>query len=96
MAFGPAGDGHAQELRGAPPALRLPDVRYEPSEMEVVRAMLRLAHVTPEDVVYDLGCGDGRIVVAAARLANARGACVDIDPRLNLTVRPKLLRELRR
>src|SRR5262249_49458120 len=63
------------------PALRVPDVRYEPSEMEVVQAMVRLANVQPGDVVYDLGCGDGRIVIAAVRQVNAHGVCVDIDPR---------------
>ena len=42
--------------------------------------MLKLARVTSSDVVYDLGCGDGRIVIAAAKLG-ARGICVDIDPR---------------
>lgn len=41
--------------------------------------MLRLARVTADDVVYDLGCGDGRIIIAAAKLG-ARGVCVDIDP----------------
>jgi ubiquinone/menaquinone biosynthesis C-methylase UbiE len=107
--------------------------------MEVVHAMLRLANVKAGDVVYDLGCGDGRIVITAARQFGARGVCVDIDPRriaesrenarqarvmdqirflnedlfvtdlgdatvvtlflspeLNLRVRPKLLRELKR
>ena len=76
-----AGTGWAQDRLVAPPALRAPDVRYEPSEMEVVQAMLRLAGVKAGDVVYDLGCGDGRIVIAAARQAGARGVCVDIDPR---------------
>ena len=57
-----------------------PDVRYEPSPPPVVRAMLELAAVGPSDVVYDLGCGDGRIVVEAVRRYGARGVCVDIDP----------------
>jgi len=48
-------------------------VRYEPSAPEVVNAMLELAAVTDKDVVYDLGCGDGRIVIAAAS-ATARAA----------------------
>jgi ribosomal protein L11 methylase PrmA len=56
-----------------------PDVRYEPSPMSVVQTMTDLAAVKPGDVVYDLGCGDGRIVVAAAKLG-ARAVCVDIDP----------------
>ena len=54
--------------------------RYEPSPIEVVHAMLELARVAPADVVYDLGCGDGRIVIAAARRYGARGVCVDRDP----------------
>jgi SAM-dependent methyltransferase len=58
---------------------RAPHVRYEPSPMSVVQAMTDLATVKPNDVVYDLGCGDGRIVIAAAQLG-ARAVCVDIDP----------------
>jgi SAM-dependent methyltransferase len=59
---------------------RKPDVPYEPSPPEVVRAMLELAGVRNEDVVYDLGSGDGRIVIAAARDFGARGVGIDIDP----------------
>jgi predicted O-methyltransferase YrrM len=47
---------------------------------DVVDRMLTLAHVGPDDVVYDLGCGDGRIVIAAALRYGARGVGVDIDP----------------
>jgi SAM-dependent methyltransferase len=54
-------------------------VRFEPTPMPVVRAMTDLAAVKSGDVVYDLGCGDGRIVIEAARLG-ASAACVDIDP----------------
>ena len=50
--------------------------------MDVVDRMLTLAKVGPGDVVYDLGCGDGRIVIAAAQKFGARGVGVDIDPRL--------------
>ena len=75
-----AGISSAQQPAVAPPALRAPDVRYEPTPMDVVQVMLRLANVNAGDVVYDLGCGDGRIVIAAARQFSARGACVDIDP----------------
>ena len=64
----------------APKALREPDVPYQPSSTEVVQAMLRLGRVGAGDVVYDLGCGDGRIVIAAVRNPGARGVCVDIDP----------------
>ena len=59
--------------------LRPPDVRFEPTPHEVVEQMLRLAGVRTGDVVYDLGCGDGRIVIAAARLG-AKGVGIDIDP----------------
>ena len=63
------------------PALRAPDVRYEPSAPPIVDAMLDLGSVHAGDVVYDLGCGDGRVVIAAVRERGARGVCVDIDPR---------------
>jgi SAM-dependent methyltransferase len=53
---------------------------YVPSSPEVVDRMLSLAKVGPNDVVYDLGCGDGRIVIAAAKKYGARGVGVDIDP----------------
>ena len=47
---------------------------------DVVDRMLKLANVGPGDVVYDLGCGDGRIVIAAAQKFGARGVGVDLDP----------------
>lgn len=61
---------------------RGPDVIYLPSAADVVTRILELGRVGPDDVVYDLGCGDGRIVIAAARDRGARGVCVDIDPTL--------------
>jgi SAM-dependent methyltransferase len=61
-------------------AERTPDAPFLPSRHEVVAAMLALAEVGPGDVVYDLGSGDGRIVIAAAK-RGARGVGVDIDPR---------------
>jgi len=61
-----------------PPAPR--DVPYVPTDDAVVPAILRLARVTADDVIYDLGCGDGRIVIAAAKRLGARGMGVDIDP----------------
>jgi SAM-dependent methyltransferase len=61
-----------------PPAPR--DVPYVPTADAVVPAILRLAKVTADDVIYDLGCGDGRIVIAAAKHFGARGVGVDIDP----------------
>jgi SAM-dependent methyltransferase len=56
------------------------DVPYVSTPHEVVAEMLRLANVTGNDVVYDLGCGDGRIVIAAAQKYGARGTGVDLDP----------------
>lgn len=58
------------------------DVRFEPAPMPVVRAMLQLAEVNADDVVYDLGSGDGRIVITAAREFGARGVGIEIDPAL--------------
>jgi SAM-dependent methyltransferase len=56
------------------------DVPYVPSKPEVVAAMLRMAKVAKNDVLYDLGCGDGRIVITAAQLYGTRGVGIDIDP----------------
>src|SRR3712207_3536341 len=53
---------------------------YLTTPPQVVEEMLKVAKVTKEDVVYDLGCGDGRIVIAAAKKYGARGVCVEIDP----------------
>lgn len=53
---------------------------YSPSNMAVVQRMLVLAEVGPADVVYDLGCGDGRIVIEAAKRFGARGVGFDLDP----------------
>ena len=60
--------------------LRVPDVPFQPSPRAVVRQMLALAGVHRDDVVYDLGCGDGRILIAASQLCGARGVGIDIDP----------------
>jgi SAM-dependent methyltransferase len=57
-----------------------PEVPYVPTPPEVVDAMLKLAQVKATDIVYDLGCGDGRIVIAAAKKFGARGTGFDIDP----------------
>jgi SAM-dependent methyltransferase len=58
------------------------DVPYVPTPMAVVRQMLELAEVGPSDTVYDLGSGDGRIVITAAKEFGARGVGVEIDPEL--------------
>jgi SAM-dependent methyltransferase len=59
--------------------LRAPDVKFVPTPQSVVDAMLELAHVTPADVVYDLGSGDGRIPITAAKKYGARGVGIEID-----------------
>ena len=67
------GPGHAAPSQGslAP---------FVPTPQDVVDQMLELAGVTASDVVYDLGCGDGRIVITAAKKYGARGVGIDIDP----------------
>jgi ribosomal protein L11 methylase PrmA len=60
--------------------LRMPDVIYVPTPQEVVDAMLRMADVKKGDVLFDLGSGDGRIVVTAAQRYGVRGTGIDIDP----------------
>lgn len=58
---------------------RKPDVPYVPTTEPAVQAMMKLGDVTASDVLYDLGCGDGRLVIAAAKLG-ARGVGIDINP----------------
>ena len=76
----------ASQAREAPPAAsaapsgRAPDVVYVPTPQSVVDKMLELAKMKKSDVVYDLGCGDGRIVVTAARKCRCRAVGFDIDP----------------
>jgi SAM-dependent methyltransferase len=60
---------------------RTPDIHYVPTPQKVVDAMLTLAGVGPKDLVYDLGSGDGRIVIAAAR-RGARGVGIELEPAL--------------
>ena len=64
-----------------PPA-RTPDIQFVPTRQGIVDAMLRLASVGPDDVVYDLGSGDGRIVIIAAEKYGARGVGIELVPRL--------------
>lgn len=63
-----------------PQPARQPDVPYVPTTEGAVQEMLKLAEVKKTDVVYDLGCGDGRIVIAAAKNYGARGVGIDINP----------------
>jgi len=77
IAHGPA----AATQTAQAPALRTPDVIYVPTPHEVVEGMLKLAKVGPNDVVFDLGSGDGRIPIAAVKNFKAKKAVgVDINP----------------
>lgn len=67
-------------LAQAAPRGRTPDVIFVPTPNDVVDKMLELAKVTAKDVVYDLGSGDGRIVITAAQRYGSRGVGIDIDP----------------
>jgi SAM-dependent methyltransferase len=61
---------------------RTPDIHFTPTRQNIADAMLRLANITADDVVYDLGSGDGRIPIIAAQKYGARGVGIEIDPRL--------------
>jgi tRNA G37 N-methylase Trm5 len=76
LAVVPAWSIQAQE----PAEARTPDVVYVPTPHDVVDRMLKTAKVTKNDVVYDLGCGDGRIVIAAAKKYGCKGVGFEIDP----------------
>jgi SAM-dependent methyltransferase len=68
-------------LAGAQTAARVaPEVPFVPTPDTVVEGMLKLAGVKSSDTVYDLGCGDGRIVITAARTYKSHGVGVDINP----------------
>jgi SAM-dependent methyltransferase len=81
---GPVGPGRSRAVSPAAARVQLParqpDVIYVPTPPEVVEAMLKAADVRAGDIVYDLGCGDGRIVIAAAKQYGARGVGIDLDP----------------
>jgi predicted RNA methylase len=66
----------------APRPARQPDIFFVPTEEPVVYQMLELAQLTRDDVVYDLGSGDGRIVVLAAQKYGARGVGIELDAKL--------------
>lgn len=78
------GGAGAAPLAAQPPreTAARPDVVYIPTPQPVVEAMLELAKVKSTDVVYDLGSGDGRIVITAAKKYGARGVGIEIDPAL--------------
>jgi SAM-dependent methyltransferase len=72
--------GLDEEMDSELESSRRPDVIFVPTPQEVVDRMLELAQVTKDDVVYDLGCGDGRIVATAAKKFGCRAIGFDIDP----------------
>ena len=72
--------GSAVALAQAQKAPRTPDVIFVPTPQEVVEDMLRLVDVKKGDVLYDLGSGDGRIAITAAKLYGIRAVGIDIDP----------------
>jgi SAM-dependent methyltransferase len=74
------GAAQAGELLPRSPQTHTPDVVYVGTPYDVVSRMLKLAGVKKSDVVYDLGCGDGRMVVLAAAKWGCRGIGYDIDP----------------
>ncbi len=76
-----------------PQPKRTPDVPFVPTTERAVEAMLELAKVTKNDVVYDLGCGDGRIVITAAKKYGARGVGIDINPERIAEARANAKRE---
>jgi predicted RNA methylase len=77
LVFGASCHSGAQD--GASPS-RVPDVVYVPTPNDVVAKMLQLADVKKDDVVYDLGCGDARILVTAAKKYGCRGVGFEIHP----------------
>src|SRR5690349_3715037 len=79
-------------IAGAAQQTRTPDIHFVPTPDGVVDAMLKLARVTASDVVYDLGSGDGRIVIAAARDYGARGVGVELDPDLVRKARERAMK----
>jgi len=76
----PAGAGSFQETQTDVESSREPDVIFVPTPQDVVDKMLELVEVKKEDLLYDLGCGDGRIVVTAAKRYGCQAVGYDIDP----------------
>jgi ribosomal protein L11 methylase PrmA len=74
-------DGNLELYEGSHSRTDAPDLApYVPTPMAVVEKMLEMANVTKHDILYDLGCGDGRIVITAARKYGTRGVGIDLDP----------------
>lgn len=71
---------HFAQAQTEPTPLRNPDVLWMPTPPQTVELMLQIANVSKDDVLYDLGCGDGRIVIEAAKRYGMRAVGIDIDP----------------
>lgn len=85
------GAGAADDGAGGKPK-RTPDSVFVPTPDDVVAKMLRVAGVTKEDIVYDPGCGDGRIVVTAAKKYGCRGVGIELSPKLVKDARANAVR----
>jgi ribosomal protein L11 methylase PrmA len=74
-------DGNLELYEGSHGRTDSPDLApYVPTPMVVVEKMLEMASVTKDDILYDLGCGDGRIVITAAKKYGTRGVGIDLEP----------------
>jgi SAM-dependent methyltransferase len=80
LLLGPWGSWHLAARGAAHDTAQQSLAPYVPTPQDVAERMLEIAQVGKDDVVYDLGCGDGRLVVTAAKKYGARGVGVDIDP----------------
>ena len=72
---------HSALAQSKPAPLRSPDVIFVPTPSATIERMLAAAKVTKNDILYDLGCGDGRIVIEAAKRYGMKAVGIDIDPR---------------
>jgi SAM-dependent methyltransferase len=80
--FGCSGGGEAPKVAPAPPEPGKPDVAFITTHDKILDRMLELAEIQHDDVVYDLGCGDGRIVIAAAKKHGVKAVGIEIDPKV--------------
>ncbi len=72
--------------------LQKPDIAYIPCNQEIVEAILKLAKINSQDIIYDLGSGDGRILITAAKKYQTRGIGIDIDPQRIEQARQKAIK----
>ncbi|MGB6300503.1 MAG: class I SAM-dependent methyltransferase [Rivularia sp. (in: cyanobacteria)] len=72
--------------------LSKPDIAYIPCNQEIVEAILKLAKINSQDILYDLGSGDGRILITAAKKYGSRGVGIDIDPQRIVQARHQALK----